>query len=179
MSAERPQTSPERTVIGPSPMSHDAADEASRMLRTAKAIAAAMIASLLLYLAAVEAVRASARPFFGLAHLAGARTAFRYGIYLGAAAVVLAIRFLNAGRPRPRKRESRGTSLRRIFIVAVASLILAELPAVLGFVLFLLGGYNLDFYALLFVSLFLLFMYFPRASAWEARQTSPGRTCPM
>jgi hypothetical protein len=61
----------------------------------------------------------------------------------------------------------------------VAGLALAEVPAVLGLTLFLLGGYNRDFYYLLLVSLVLAFMYFPRASVWEARLASSQRICPL
>ncbi|MDD8026652.1 MAG: hypothetical protein PHI34_09055 [Acidobacteriota bacterium] len=179
MSDDRLHPSQKGTAVDSRSIPPRAADDASRRLRTAKIIAAALLASLLLGLAAVEAVRASLRPFFGLAVLGGARTAFRYGIYLGAAAVIVIIRFLNSGRPRRGAGNSGGLSLRRVFAVSIVSLLLAEIPAGLGLVLFLLGGYNLDFYTLLFVSLVLLFMYFPRASTWEARRASPGRTCPM
>jgi hypothetical protein len=137
-------------------------------LRTARTVGAALWACLLLQLAAVEVVRAAARPFFGLARLAGGRIPVRYGVYLGAAAIILAIRIIN-GRQAGRK----------LFPVAIASLALAALPAVLGLVLFLLGGYNRDFYALFFVSMLLMFMYFPRASVWQARRTESGRTCPF
>jgi hypothetical protein len=47
-----------------------------------------------------------------------------------------------------------------------SQLALAEI-AVLGFVLFLLTGLSRDFYPLLFVSLFLAFMYFPRLRVWQ------------
>ncbi|MCX6560164.1 MAG: hypothetical protein NTZ26_06560 [Candidatus Aminicenantes bacterium] len=151
----------------------------TRRLRTAKTVGASLWGALLFELVAVEAVRASVRPFFGLARLAGSRTIFRYGIYLGAAAVILAIRILNGRRLGRIGSEPDEAARRRIFSTSVASLVLADLPAVLGLVLFLAGGYNRDFYALLFVSMLLLFMYFPRGSVWQARLTEPGRTCPF
>ena len=42
------------------------------------------------------------------------------------------------------------------------------MPAIIGLVLFFLGGLYKDFYVLLFVSLVLIFMYFPRLKNWEA-----------
>ncbi|MCK7583580.1 MAG: hypothetical protein MZV65_54010 [Chromatiales bacterium] len=46
-------------------------------------------------------------------------------------------------------------------------LVLGEVPAIVGLALFLVSGQALDFYKLLFVSLFLTFLNFPRAGAWE------------
>jgi hypothetical protein len=46
-------------------------------------------------------------------------------------------------------------------------MVLAEVPAILGLVMFLIGGSAADFYKLLFASLVLAFIHFPRRSAWE------------
>jgi hypothetical protein len=154
-------------------------DAISARLRTAKAVAWAQLSGLIVCLAAVEAVRAVVRPFFGLAALGGARTAVRYGAFLAAAGVVLAIRAVNGNRLGRREGEADEVWLDRISSASILGSALAELPALLGLALFLMGGYNRDFYALLLVSLVLLFMYFPRASAWQARRAGPGRACPM
>lgn len=157
-------------------MSHDAF---SARLRAAKAVAWAQLSGLIVSLAVVEAVRSVVRPFFGLAALGGARTAVRYGAFLAAAGVVLAVRAVNGVRLGRRVGESEEAWLDRISSASIIGSALAELPGLLGLAIFLLGGYNRDFYALLLVSLVLLFMYFPRASAWRARSAGPGRTCPM
>jgi len=47
------------------------------------------------------------------------------------------------------------------------TMILGEIPGILGLGLFLLSGYNIDFYVLVFASLLLVFMYFPRRTAWD------------
>ncbi|GEM_PF-355206 len=154
-------------------------DAFSSRLRTAKAVAWAQLAGLIVCLAAVEAVRTIIRPFFGLAALGGARTAVRYGVFMAAAAVVLAVSALNGVRLGRRAGEAEAPWLDRVSSVSILSLALAEVPVLLGLLHFLLGGYNRDFYALLLVSLILLFMYFPRASVWEARRAGPGRTCPL
>lgn len=148
-------------------------------LRTAKAAGAAVLGSLLAYLVVVEVIRAAIQPFFGLARLGGGRTAVRYATYLAAAAAILAVRWVNGLAAKRSEAETEGAHLGRLLAISVAGLALAEVPAVLGLALFLLGGYNSDFYVLLFVSAMLTFMYFPRASVWQARLASSRRTCPF
>jgi hypothetical protein len=46
-------------------------------------------------------------------------------------------------------------------------LVLGEIPAILGLGLFLALGNAVDFYILLFASLALTFIDFPRRAAWE------------
>jgi Ca2+/Na+ antiporter len=162
-----------------SPTLPEAAGSPVSRLRTARVVGAAVLGSLLACLAVVEGIRAAYRPFFGLARLAGNRTAFRFGVYLGAAAAIIAVRAVSGLAARRSDTETDEARLRRVFTVSVAGLALAEVPAVLGLTLFLLGGYNRDFYVLLFASLVLAFMYFPRASVWEARLASSRRTCPF
>lgn len=165
--------------MSPSPASSKTAAGLAAKLRAARAVGLAVMASLLAYLAFAEALRSAYRPFFGLARLAGNRTAVRFGIYLGAAAAIVAVRLVSARAGRRSVTETEETRLRRLFAVSLISLILVEIPALLGLALFLLGGYNRDFYVLLTVSLVLAFMYFPRASVWEARLADSRRMCPF
>jgi len=69
--------------------------------------------------------------------------------------------------------------LSRLFDLTVLTLCLAEIPALLGLILFLIAGYNRDFYILLFVSLFLLFMYLPRLKNWEDILEHRPPACPL
>ncbi|MCX6565278.1 MAG: hypothetical protein NTW38_02455, partial [Candidatus Aminicenantes bacterium] len=69
-------------------------------------------------------------------------------------------------------------ALDSLFGTALIDLVLAEIPAILGLVLFLIAGYNWDFYILLFVSLFLLFMYLPRLKNWEDILQNRPSSCP-
>lgn len=165
--------------MSPSPASPEFAVRRAAKLRTARAVGMAVMASLLAYLAVAEALRAAYKPFFGLAHLAGNRTAVRFGIYLGAAAAIVAVRLVSARAGRRSGTETEETRLVRVFAISVTTLAMAEIPALLGLALFLLGGYNRDFYVLLLVSLVLAFMYFPRASVWEARLADSRRMCPF
>jgi hypothetical protein len=153
--------------------------EIERPVRTARIAAWALLSGLLAFLALEEFVRARFRPFLGFAHPRD-RLALRYSVYLAAAAAIVLIRVLNAVLLRRRKAGPPASALlRRLLIVSLATMALAEVPALLGLALFLLGGYNVDFYMLLFVSLVLLFMYFPRRRAFEAHLRNAPADCPF
>lgn len=66
-------------------------------------------------------------------------------------------------------RSLRGTLLKKapLHATSIITAAICESPAILGLVLFMLTGIKRDFYFLLIVSLFLLFMYFPRYSHWQ------------
>jgi hypothetical protein len=63
----------------------------------------------------------------------------------------------------------RGTLLKKapLHTTAIITAAFCESPAIFGLVLFLLTGMKRDFHFLSIISLFLLFMYFPRHSHWE------------
>ncbi len=156
----------------------DPAAELRRAIRPAVVLAWSLLAGLLAYLALEEFIRARFRPFLGFARLTD-RLSVRYGFYLAAAAAIVAIRVLNAAGLRRKKPADPQTLLRRMKRAAVLTLAAAEMPALLGLALFLIGGYNVDFYMLMFVSLVLLFMYFPRPRAWEAHLENAPTACPF
>lgn len=141
-------------------------DELRSHLRPAAVVAAAVAASLVLYLVLVEVLRAVYRPFRGFAAVGDVQT-LRYAVFGAAVAVVILIRVL---RPRllrlPPGADGR-TVLARLQRVSILTLVLAEVPAILGLGHFLVTGHNVDFYVLLAASLLLVFMYFPRQAAWE------------
>ena len=68
-------------------------------------------------------------------------------------------------RQAPSEPEARLARARTATVLAAA---MAELPAILGFVLFVLGGTPNDFYILAVVSLYMLVRHFPRREPWEA-----------
>jgi len=149
-----------------------------RAIRPAVVLAWSLLAGLLAYLALEEFIRARFRPFLGIVRLTD-RLSVRYGFYLAAAAAIVAIRVLNAAGMRRKKPAESEALLRRLKKMAVLTLAAAEMPALLGLALFLIGGYNVDFYMLMFVSLVLLFMYFPRPRAWEAHLENASPACPF
>jgi hypothetical protein len=141
-------------------------DELGRHLKAARMVAAAIIASMVVYLAVVEVLRAALKPFRGLATVADAQPV-RYAVFGGAAAVILLILVLRPRLFRRKEGEGPAAGLMRLQRAALLTMVLAEVPAILGLVLFLIGGSAADFYKLLFASLVLAFIHFPRRSAWE------------
>lgn len=134
--------------------------------RTAAFAGISIIASLLVTLAVAEAIRAVLRPFRGLVSLQDPQR-LRYALFAVAIAAVILIRILRPSLLRRAAASGRGLSLRRIQSAAIITTVLCEVPALAGLVLFLLGGFNVDFYLLLLVSLVLIFIYFPRLSQWR------------
>jgi hypothetical protein len=148
-----------------------------RAHRTATAFGGAILAVLAVYLIVEEVVRAVFRPFAGFASL-NEEAGLRYALYAAAVAAVVLLRLVHGALLRPRKSQEPAAALRNLVRASVVVLALAEAPAAIGLALFLLGGYNRDFYILLFVSLVLAFMYFPRRRAWEATLQNSRASCP-
>lgn len=144
----------------------DPQEELRSHIKPVTLVGAALGVSLVIYLALVEVLRAVLKPFHGFA--AGADIPFvRYAAFGAAAAVILLILIL---RPRlfgRRERDDLPAALHRLQKAALITLVLGEVPAILGLALFLVGGSAADFYKFLFVSLLLTFISFPRRGAWE------------
>src|SRR5260370_4547414 len=128
-------------------------------LETGRGVAAmiygAMMGSVLLYAVAVEVVNLSQAPFSGFAGTP-LDPMVRYALWGVALVQVMLIlvvrRSLLAKSPGPAPGAS----------IAIVTAALAEIPAVLGLVLFMVSGLRADFYALLTLSLLLLATWFPR-----------------
>jgi hypothetical protein len=135
-------------------------------LRPAAAVGAAILASLVLYLALVEVFRSVLKPFRG--YLAGTPLQpFRLAAFGTAAAVILLLLLLRPRLLGRRDRDDVPSALGRLQKSSIVILVLGEIPAIVGLGLFLAGGNAVDFYKLLFASLVLTFIDFPRRAAWE------------
>ena len=141
-------------------------DELQRHLKTVALIAVSIIVSLLAYLGIAEFIRARFRPFHGFMPVADLRS-LRYVIFGLAVVTIILVRLLRQVLLRKSPHDDDKTALHRLQRATLVTLVLSEVPGILGLVLFLLGGLNIDFYFLLFASLVLVFMYFPRRSGWE------------
>jgi hypothetical protein len=135
--------------------------EASR--RRTAILVGAFGASLATCLVLVEVVRRS-RP---VADAVPVLDQIRIALFVVAAVVVFASTvvksfMLRQAPPDPALRLAR---VRSATILAAA---MAELPALLGLVLFILGGSQNDFYILAVVSLYMLVRHFPRREPWDA-----------
>jgi len=138
-----------------------------RVFRTTIIINGALVASLFLDAFIVELIKFQLKPFPGLLVSGLRHQTLRYLFFGAAVGAVVLVRL--AGRALPKMTPGEGLHhiIPRLSRTAVITSALGELPALLGFVLFLLTGFSRDFYVLLFVSLFLEFMYFPRLRAWQ------------
>jgi hypothetical protein len=147
----------------------DPQEEIRTHLRPATMVATAIIISLVIYLALVEILRNALKPFrgFAAASAGGGEQGLRLAMFGVAAVVVLLILVLRHRLFRSDQGNDAPTAFRRLQRAALVVLVLGEIPACLGLALFLIAGDNVDFYALLFASLVLTFINFPRRAAWE------------
>jgi len=135
------------------------------VFRTAVFVHVAIVAAVLMYAVILEVLKVTLRPMPRLA--AGTNVqVLRYVFYGLAVGAVIAVRLVNRGMLRDRPGEPFREFLHRLSRTAILTSILCEAPAMLGLVLVFLTGAIRDFYYLLFVSLFLAFMYFPRSRTW-------------
>jgi hypothetical protein len=141
-------------------------DDVGRALRPVTVVAAAVLASLAIYLVLVEVLKATLKPFRGFAGIASPQPV-RLAAFGAGAAIVLLILLLRPRLCRRRAGEDTPTALLRHQKASLLFVVLGEVPAILGLVLFLLSGFARDFYSLLFVSIVLVFIHFPRRGAWE------------
>jgi hypothetical protein len=144
----------------------DVQDEIRGAFRTVSLVGISTIVSLFIYLAVAEFIRARLRPFHGFAAVTDVQR-LRYIFFGAAVAAVILIRVLRHILLKEPPGAVLKTALHRLQRVSLVTTMLGEVPAILGLGLFLLAGLYIDLYILLFVSIVLVFMYFPRRAAWE------------
>ncbi len=140
--------------------------ELKKPFRVSVLISGAAAATLFIYAVIVEIIKSFLSPYDGLVH-ASHLQGQRYLLYGTAILVVILIRVLGRTLTKKKSGEILPVFIQKLSRAAIIISVLAESPALLGFVFFLLTGGSRDFYYLLFVSLFLEFMYFPRIRVWE------------
>lgn len=96
----------------------------------------------------------------------------RYLFYAAAVVAIFTVRLLHNALIRRALRGHPQKILNRLQKASLWTAALCEIPALLGFMFFLLTGTSRDFYFLLILSLILFFMYFPKKIQW---QTADGR----
>lgn len=141
--------------------------ELKRQFRTTLIISGSVIAGLFFYAVVVEVIRTQMKPYQGVLASGAGGEPLRYLFYGAAAAAIILVRFVGRNLLRASPNESAPQLVARLGRAAIMTAALAEIPAVLGFVLFILTGLPRDFYILVFVSLVLEFMYFPRLKVWQ------------
>ncbi len=143
----------------------DFQDDLNAAQRTVSLIGISIIVSLLIYLALAEIIRTQLSPFKGFMTFSNVQT-IRYAFFAGAIVAVIVVRLMRQRLLRRSPQDTDPKALRNLQRTSIITLALSEVPGVLGLILFLLCGLNVDFYLLLLVSLILVFMYFPRRGQW-------------
>jgi F0F1-type ATP synthase membrane subunit c/vacuolar-type H+-ATPase subunit K len=105
-------------------------------------------------------------------------------IFIGISVVLFfMIRIVNAAmlgsggeRTGPAAAEN-PAAIQKLQAAAMVTFALCEVPAVIGLVLYFIGGNMTNFYLFLMISLFCFAAYFPRFSQWEEwyRKQQPGQ----
>jgi hypothetical protein len=135
--------------------------------KTAMIFAWGVVAALAVYVAVVEWLQHRGQVFSGLGDLSKYNQ-IRYLFYILSAVVVIGIRVLRGVLLKKKYSDDPAALPAKFLRGSIITFLLCEIPALFGLVLFLLSGTSRDFYILLFISLFLMFMYFPRFSQWKA-----------
>jgi len=142
-------------------------EDLKRIYRTTKIVGFTVMGSIILLAVIVETIKTTLKPFPGFASISNIQT-LRLIFYGLAVLQIILIRVL---QPLLYKRAPSGdhkTLLMKLNTAALVTYFAAEVPAILGLILFLLSGLSRDFYIFLILSLILELIYFPRAKNWEA-----------
>lgn len=131
--------------------------------RRAAIMVGSLIASLFVYAIVVELLSRSE----SLPEPPSAPEVIRWAFYAVAVAMVFMSHLVKAFMLRGFRTASVDELLARLITSNIITAAFAEVPAVLGFVLYFLGRYYTDFYVLLVISLYLMFRHFPRYGQWE------------
>lgn len=143
------------------------ATEWRKVFWTTRLVCAAIMVCLFLYALVVEILKSRLGFFAGLARPSHVRPLL-FLFYGLAIVAILVTRIVNRQLLKSGHRDIPEERILRLSRASIITAVLAELPALLGFVLFLLTGSSQDFYFLWFGSLALEFIFFPRSGAWES-----------
>ena len=129
--------------------------------RVAVTISAAVLATVPVYIFLVQFLLLRAE--HGMQGLDVIRIAF-YAIGFSLMLIVKVVQGVLLKKTSGQPAES---LLRKLMHSAVVTAVFCEIPAVLGFILFLMGGTTTDFYILAAMTLGMWVVYFPRLRAWQ------------
>jgi hypothetical protein len=134
--------------------------------RSALIVALALLVSLIAYIVLALMLKAS-RPYHRALLSPETANLVRLGFYGLSILQVIIIRVMRGLFFQKAPGLSQASLGRRLMLVSIFTSVFSEVPALLGFILFLLVGLTRDLYVLVFVSLVLMFMFFPRLRYWE------------
>ena len=140
-------------------------DKLEKTYRTNKLIGYVLAAAMLLYAVIVEIFRFKGINPNLLSSAALDKLRFIF-VFLSFAAYFI-INFINQKVLVKKTADTPEKLLQKLTLANIVSLVLCELPALFGLVLFLGTGNPRDFYLLLMISVLLLYAFFPRYSFWS------------
>ncbi len=141
-------------------------DDLRKTYHIAVMVNAAVIGTLILYAAVIEVMKGQMASFQGLSEGFNVNL-LRYTLYGMAIITIFIIRILRRGLLR--KPSSGELKLFRSILLraSIITAVFCEIPAILGFCLFLMLGSVRDYYQLAGVSFIMVFLHFPRYGSWE------------
>jgi hypothetical protein len=144
------------------PSADVSAEQVATAYRATAVSAAAIIASLAMYAVVVQVLMRSGSDVSPPAFFGPLRIALFVvsGVAIFTSTIVKGLMLRNA----PVDAAGR---LARLRTASLVSLAFAEVPAVSGLVLVLVGRVRADFYMLLVISLYMMVRHFPRRGGWE------------
>jgi hypothetical protein len=137
-------------------------------------ISGAMISVLLMYAIVVEIIKFQYQPFTGFAP--GSLGKVREGLFAAALLMIIAVRVARKLILKKDPNDDVKKLITKLKAATIITSILCEVPAILGLVLFLMGGVSKDFYVLMLYSLALMVIYFPKyhyLQAWVRKGRKP------
>ncbi len=149
-------------------------DDLRKTYHTAVMVNAAVIGTLIAYAVIIEIIRKQLAPFQGFMEITNF-SVLRYIFYGIAVINIFIIRM--AGISLLRKRISDEFEIIRLQLLrsSIVTAALCEIPAILGFILFLFVGSVRDYYQLAGVSFILVFLHFPRYGKWAEWAKNPEK----
>ncbi|HZE35833.1 MAG TPA: hypothetical protein VE482_04985 [Candidatus Eisenbacteria bacterium] len=144
--------------------------------RNAAITCGAMLASTLFYPVAAVIVSLSLAPFEGFVGPA-LSTGLRIALWTAAAVVAGLIGVVRRALLGRSPAGDAAGQARRLVSTSITIAALAEVPAILGLVLFMLSGLRGDFYVLFVLSLVLQAVHFPRLDGWRQWASEPALGC--
>ncbi len=144
-------------------------DDLKKAHKVVSLIAVAMIVCLFIYLLIGEMIRIQFKPFSGFVQLPHFKILLilRYFFYVYAFLSIVIMKILQQVLLKKTLQDDLGNLIKKLYTSSIIVCAIGEIPAIAGLLLFLVGGLYRDFYFLLFLSLFLELVYFPKYSKWK------------
>ncbi|MGB4704391.1 MAG: hypothetical protein WBI18_04855 [Candidatus Saccharicenans sp.] len=152
--------------------------------RIAAMVGYSVFGAMALYFVLVQLIKMKMPEFAGLYSVTDLQTVknLRYLFYGLSAISVFLARILQSVLLRKKPGDRPEDLLNKLHRTSLIMVIMSELPALFGLILFLLLGLERDLHILLIVSVIVLFIFFPRRKNWEEwlagqlQGTPPGQS---